>query len=67
MRSVVSFEVPARSDKPVPDLDWMDPLAKLPPGPAVADALEVVAILRALGASKLDMFKMTKAVSKHLK
>jgi tetratricopeptide (TPR) repeat protein len=47
-----TFEVPARSDKPVADLDWLDALGKLPTSPARDEAIATVTTLRALAATK---------------
>jgi hypothetical protein len=47
-----TFETPGRSDKPAPELDWLGALAKVPAAsPGLADALEVVTVLRALAAA----------------
>jgi tetratricopeptide (TPR) repeat protein len=49
-----TFEVPARSDKPAGDLDWLPALEKLPAAPARDDAVEVVSTLRALAVTKSE-------------
>ncbi len=50
-----SFTYPGRPKNPnAAELDWLAALAKQPASPAVTDALEVVALLRALATTRLE-------------
>src|SRR5215470_318465 len=49
-----TFEVPPRSEKPLPDLDWLDALGKLPASPVRDEAMAKVTTLRALAVAKTE-------------